>query len=143
MKLKISAALLERLETYLESHYPDEAAGLLLGKSVQAEQGEILDLYMLENNFEEQERYHRYKIEGLDMLRAEDAAAERDLHILGVFHSHPDHPSRPSEYDREYALPWFTYLITSIESGRAAESQAWQLAEDRSGFNKTELEIKP
>jgi proteasome lid subunit RPN8/RPN11 len=143
MKLKISPALLERLETYLESHYPNEAAGLLLGKSVQEGQGEILDLYMLKNNFEEQERYHRYKIEGLDMLRAEDAAAERDMQILGVFHSHPDHPSRPSEYDREYALPWFAYLITSVESGKAAESQTWRLAEDRSKFNEIELEIKP
>jgi len=53
---------------------------------------------------------------------------------LGVFHSHPDHPNLPSEFDREWAQPFFSYLITSVNSGQAAASRAWRLAEDRSVF---------
>jgi len=53
-----------------------------------------------------------------------------------VFHSHPDHPNRPSEFDREWAMPWFSYLITSVQAGRAVESRSWLLAEDRRGFEE-------
>jgi proteasome lid subunit RPN8/RPN11 len=54
--------------------------------------------------------------------------------LLGVFHSHPDHPDLPSEYDREWAQPYFSYLITSIGKGTAIESRSWRLLEDRSAF---------
>jgi proteasome lid subunit RPN8/RPN11 len=60
-----------------------------------------------------------------------------------VFHSHPDHPNHPSEYDREWALPWYSYLITSVNAGHATESRAWRLQEDRSGFDAEELLITP
>jgi proteasome lid subunit RPN8/RPN11 len=66
------------------------------------------------------------------MMAAEDEAEALGLDVVGVFHSHPDHPAEASETDREWALPWFSYLITSVRSGRAAESRSWRLVDDRS-----------
>lgn len=57
------------------------------------------------------------------------------------FDSHPDHPAQPSEFDREWALPWFVYVITRVELGRAVESRVWRLADDRSGFEEEPIVI--
>jgi proteasome lid subunit RPN8/RPN11 len=59
--------------------------------------------------------------------------------VIGVFHSHPDHPNQPSEFDRQWALPWFSYLITSIEKGTAVGSRSWRLEDDRTGFEEEEI----
>jgi proteasome lid subunit RPN8/RPN11 len=61
------------------------------------------------------------------------------MEVVGVFHSHPDHPAEPSEFDRGMAWPWFTYVITRVERGKAAESRAWRLAEDRGDFVEERL----
>ena len=66
-----------------------------------------------------------------DMIKAEDIADGLDLEIIGIFHSHPDHPARPSEFDRDSALPWYSYLITSVRKQIAQESRSWRLTEDR------------
>ena len=63
------------------------------------------------------------------------------LDIIGVFHSHPDHPDRPSEYDREWAQPFFSYVITSVQAGKAVESRSWRLAEDRTQFLEESIEV--
>jgi proteasome lid subunit RPN8/RPN11 len=75
-------------------------------------------------------------------MRAELAAEARQIDVIGVFHSHPDHPDRPSEYDRDWAQPRFSYLITSIESGEAVGSKSWRLADDRTRFTEEEIEIQ-
>jgi proteasome lid subunit RPN8/RPN11 len=59
--------------------------------------------------------------------------------VIGVFHSHPDHVAEPSGFDREWALPWYSYLITSVEEGRMRVSRSWLLREDRSGFDEEEI----
>ena len=75
------------------------------------------------------------------MLRSEQEAARRGLDVVGVFHSHPDHPNQPSEFDREWAMPWFSYIITSVNEGKAAGSRSWRLADDRSKFEEQEISI--
>src|SRR4030065_584569 len=71
-----------------------------------------------------------YSLDPSDRLRAEAEAERLGLEILGVYHSHPDHPARPSETDLELALPWYCYVITSVERGRVGASAAWRLADD-------------
>lgn len=63
------------------------------------------------------------------------------LDIVGVFHSHPDHPNRPSQFDRDWALPWYSYIITSVSAGKAVESRSWRLADDRTNFTEEDIEI--
>jgi proteasome lid subunit RPN8/RPN11 len=80
------------------------------------------------------ERRRRYLIPSDVMLREQRAADARDLDVVGHFHSHPDHPAAPSEFDREHALPNWSTVIVSVQQGQAADVLAWRLREDRSAF---------
>jgi proteasome lid subunit RPN8/RPN11 len=72
-------------------------------------------------------------------MQAELAAEALQLEVVGIFHSHPDHPAQPSEYDLEHSLPWYTYIITNIAAGDARKSRAWRLQENRDSFIEIEL----
>jgi proteasome lid subunit RPN8/RPN11 len=84
---------------------------------------------------------NRFLIDPLDQLRMEKDARARGLEVLGYYHSHPDHPARPSEYDREHAWPWYSYIIVSVVRGIAKDLTCWVLAEDRGTFHPEELEV--
>lgn len=133
MALLISSELLRRIHANGEAAYPEEGAGLMLG---QVEAGDKLVEQLMEftNAREESARHNRYLLTAEDVLRGEMEAARLGLEVIGVFHSHPDHPSRPSEFDREWAMPVLSYVITSVQSGKAVESRSWLLSEDRTGF---------
>lgn len=142
LALEISPAVLKSIHAHGEAAYPEEGAGLLLGK-VDGERRQVQALLEFENSREVEARHNRYLITAEDMLRGEQQAMQQGLDILGVFHSHPDHPNRPSEFDREWAMPWFSYLITSVEAGKALASRSWRLVEDRSSFTEEEIKINP
>lgn len=141
MTLIIPPELMRQLRTHAESSYPEEGAGLLMGL-VDGESRVVNAVYELSNARESGARHNRYLITPHDMLRAEDEAAQRGMEVLGVFHSHPDHPNRPSDFDRQWAMPWFSYLITSVESGRATGSRSWRLMEDRGSYFEEQIESK-
>jgi proteasome lid subunit RPN8/RPN11 len=138
MSLHISTELIEQIHRHGESAYPEEGAGLLLGRAG-GEQKEVTAILPLSNTREEGARFNRYLLSAQDYLYGEQEAARRGLDVLGVFHSHPDHPNRPSEYDREWAMPWFSYIITSVNSGKAAGSRSWLLGEDRQSFDEESI----
>ncbi len=102
--------------------------------SADGELRQVIAILGLSNAREDTARHNRYLLTPQDYLRGEQEGERLGLDVLGVFHSHPDHPNRPSEYDREWAMPWFSYLITSVQAGRSAESRAWRLVEDRTEF---------
>ena len=141
MKLLLAPGLARAIEEHGIEGYPEEAAGLLLGNP-RGEDRYASRLLPLENKFQAEKRNRRYLLEPEDMMEAEKKAEELELDILGVFHSHPDHPAEPSEYDRSHAWPWFIYLITSIRDGDAADHRAWQLKDDRSGFIEIPLQME-
>lgn len=140
MKLQLQANLLHRIEQHGETTYPDEGAGVLLGH-IDNRHAVIVDILPLENSFESSQRRRRYLIDARAMMEAEMAAEDRQLEVVGIFHSHPDHPAQPSEYDLEHSLPWFLYIITSIEAGNASSSRAWRLLDDRSQFEEIQFNI--
>ena len=131
--LEIDIAILAEIHRHGEAAYPEEGAGLLLG-SANGDLKRVTRLVAINNAREGGARHNRYLLTPEDYLRGEREAARQGLDVLGVFHSHPDHPNRPSEFDRAWAMPWFSYLITSVEGGRALESRSWKLADDRSSF---------
>ena len=141
MSLHISTQLIEQIQYHGESAYPEEGAGLLLGKAG-GEQKEVKVILPLSNTREDEARLNRYLLTAQDYLYGEQEAARRGLDVLGVFHSHPDHPNHPSEFDREWAMPWFSYVITSVNSGKAAGSRSWLLSEDRQAFNEELIIVK-
>jgi proteasome lid subunit RPN8/RPN11 len=131
--LKISSAILSQIHAHGEASYPEEGAGLLLG-SVDGQAKQVVSLLTLANAREASARHNRYLLTAQDYLNGEQEADRLGLEVLGVFHSHPDHPNQPSEFDREWAMPWLSYLITSVEAGKAIGSRSWLLSDDRSHF---------
>ena len=112
--------------------YPHEACGAILGFEAGAER-EVRALFPLVNRRDDSPR-NRFSVDAGDVRAAERAAAERGLELIGWYHSHPDHPAQPSEYDREHAWPWYSYVIVSVAAGQPREITSWRLADDRSQF---------
>ena len=140
MSLEIPPDILRQIQRHGEAAYPEEGAGLLLG-SRQGTAQQILAILDLPNTREDPARHNRYLLSAEDYLQAELEAERLGLEVLGVFHSHPDHPNRPSEFDRQWAMPWFSYVITSVEGGHAVGSRSWRLSEDRSAFEEEPIQV--
>lgn len=140
MNLKLSKDVLAKIHAHGEQAYPEEGAGFLLG--VENGTRDVQVIFPLTNSREDSARHNRYLITPEDYLKAELEADKLGLSLLGVFHSHPDHPNRPSEFDCEWAQPFFSYIITSVQSGKAIESRSWRLLEDRSQFVEEEIQTK-
>lgn len=140
MAIKISQALQQQIFQQMEGTFPNEGGGFLFG-SKQGDDTVIEDVIQIENIFETEEQYHRYAMTPQNWMNMEDEAEERGLLLVGYYHSHPNHPAIPSEFDRVHALPQFVYIITSVLDGKSAKQLAWLLSEDRSEFNKLDLII--
>ena len=138
MTLRLSENLLAQIHAHGEQAYPEEGAGFLLGAD--AKERIVHAISRLSNAREETARHNRFLIKPEDYLKAELEAERLGLSLIGVFHSHPDHPNIPSEFDREWAQPFFSYVITSVTSGKAVESRSWRLVEDRSKFVEEEIQ---
>jgi len=125
-----------------EKAYPDECCGVLLGVLGEAGEKSVTQILPVLNEFSEGEQYHRFLITPENMLAAEKKARALKLDVLGFYHSHPDHPARPSDYDREHALPFYSYIITEVEKGEARDFTSWVLKDDRSAFIAEDVIIK-
>ncbi|MDX2162839.1 MAG: M67 family metallopeptidase [bacterium] len=142
MAVMLSRTLQTRIFAALEGTYPNEGGGFLLGTR-QGDDVVIRDTVQVENVFEAEEQYHRYAMTPLDWARLEDEADARGLTLVGYFHSHPDSPAIPSVYDRDHALPNFTYLITQVQDAKAVDLRGWRLRPDRTQFEALDLTITP
>jgi proteasome lid subunit RPN8/RPN11 len=134
--LAISKQLLDLIHEHGEQAYPEEGAGFLIGTD-----GKVENVLPLQNAREQEARHNRFLITPEAYLNAELTADRLGLSLIGVFHSHPDHPNHPSEYDREWAQPFFSYIITTVNEGKAIESRSWRLVEDRSRFEEEAIEV--
>ena len=144
MTLSITASLIEQLHAHLEEAYPGEGAGFLLGKELDGSR-KVVSILKLPNSREESARHNRFLLNENDYLQAELAAERLGQDVLGVFHSHPDCPNRPSEYDREWAMPWFSYIITRVDgqngAGKAVSDLSWRLEDTRAGYFEEKIFI--
>ncbi len=148
MSLKLGQLHLESIRGHAEQDYPSECCGMMLGKA-DGDSKRVTEIVPLKNlrhdasraqellPLADQDREtdkNRFLIDPLDQLRVEKDARKRGLDVLGYYHSHPDHPARPSAYDRDHAWPWYSYVIIAVERGTPKELTSWVLAEDRSAF---------
>ncbi len=141
MKLVIPPSLHAGVQRHLEGAFPNEGGGFLIGK-FDGEDRVVTETRFVENIFATEEQYHRYLMEEGAFQAAEDYADDHGLTLVGYFHSHPDSPAIPSEFDRVHALPNFIYLILSVQTGRAVDSRVWILTDDRSRFEPVALDEK-
>ena len=134
MPLKIGAGDVGHIHDHAKEAYPEECAGALVGMNIEGMKI-VVDVWRAENTHEE-ERSRRFLIEPLKIKEFEERAAERDMDVLGFYHSHPDHPAEPSEYDREHAWPGWSYVIASVSAENVEDMRSWVLKGDRSGYDE-------
>ena len=139
MSLRLPASARAVLDDHLCRAYPEEGCGVLLG----AERGgarEVERAIALPNGREDS-RGNRYVIAPEGFLAAEREARAAGLDVIGFFHSHPDHPARPSAFDLEHAWPYYSYVIASVEQGRLTDLCSYRLSDDRSRFEPEPIEL--
>jgi proteasome lid subunit RPN8/RPN11 len=135
--IRISRELSSRIQAHAVETYPHECCGALLGSDGETDR-EVAGLLPLANRRNDSPR-NRFSISADDVRAAERAAQERGLDLIGWYHSHPDHPALPSEFDRQHAWPWYSYVIVSVERGEAKQMSSWRLTEDRARFMFEEI----
>ena len=108
--------------------YPDECCGFFFGNETGEER--IFTRIVVVNNSKEGDKRRRFEIAPKDYLDAERYADEIEVQLLGVYHSHPNHPAVPSEHDRVAAQPYFSYVIISVKENEIADLRSWQLNEN-------------
>jgi proteasome lid subunit RPN8/RPN11 len=151
--LKMSAEIAQKIREHGAQGYPNECCGALLGRdedgigstttgvAVSLPVREILALFPLVNRRDDSPR-NRFSVTAEDVRDSEKAAREKGLDVVGWYHSHPDHPARPSQYDREHAWPWYSYIIVSVANGKSQEMTSWRLSDDRSDYACEEIAIR-
>src|SRR5690349_9160807 len=138
--LEISKEVLDQIYAHGEAAFPDEGAGFLLGQiETDSTPRRITAILGLPNAREDEARHNRFLITPEDYLKGELEADRLGLSVLGIFHSHPDSPNNPSDYDRDWAQPFFSYIITSVYAAKAVQSRSWLLSEDRTHFDEEEI----
>ena len=133
LPLVLPADLRRQIESEGSAAYPNECCGILVGRDVQGRR--LVERLMQGTNvFEADEQYHRFSIDPRQQMKAEREAEAEGKVVLGFYHSHPDHPARPSEYDREHAWPFYSYVIVAIARGNAADMTSWVLDDASNQF---------
>jgi proteasome lid subunit RPN8/RPN11 len=154
--LWISGHLAERIRAHGAETYPHECCGALLGRDSEALDAgayespagewpkparEVLALFPLVNRRDDSPR-NRFSVTAEDVRDAEKAATAQGLDVVGWYHSHPDYPARPSQYDRDHAWPWYSYIIVSVQNGAPQDMTSWRLNDDRQEFSPEGIEIR-
>ncbi len=125
-------AIARRVAGAIRAHavevYPHECCGALFGAG-----RDVRVPFALPNTTDEGPR-RRFRVSTTDYRLSESRASELGLELLGFYHSHPDAPARPSQYDLDHAWPSFLYLIQSVEQGQPARLTGWYLGDRRSSF---------
>jgi proteasome lid subunit RPN8/RPN11 len=149
----MSAEIAGKIREHGAQGYPNECCGALLGRDADVSSAttmggavalpvrEIVALFPLVNRRDDSPR-NRFSVTAEDVRDSEKAAREKGLEVVGWYHSHPDHPARPSQYDREHAWPWYSYIIVSVANGKPQEMTSWRLSDDRSEYACEEIAIR-
>lgn len=139
MSVQLSRELIAGIRDHGTHQYPHECCGFLLG-TADRERKSVRRLLAAENARQDAARRNRFLITPDDYQAAERLAREAGLEVLGFYHSHPDAPARPSQYDLDHAWPWYSYVIVAMTRSGAAEMTSWVLEDDRSCFTPEPIE---
>jgi proteasome lid subunit RPN8/RPN11 len=132
-RFALAPAVERAIRRHGEETYPHECCGALVGRD-----GRVMSAVALPNMTEEGPR-RRFLVRPSDYRMAEQKVGELGGELLGFYHSHPDHPARPSQYDLDHAWPTFAYVIVSVAAGAAGDMTVWWLKDDRTTFEKGNL----
>jgi proteasome lid subunit RPN8/RPN11 len=136
--VQLNARVAATVKRHAVAAYPYECCGALIGR--QSDQGgvEIVEATELENVTDEGPR-RRFRVSPADYRESEARARELGAELVGFYHSHPDHPAQPSQYDLDHAWPNFSYVIVAVAGGTAGDLRSWRLLPDRSAFEEESI----
>ena len=151
MATALSSDTAQKIREHGAETYPHECCGALLGRDLDASttsepdtaqppSREIVALFPLVNRRDDSPR-NRFSVTSDDVRDAEKAAREKGIDVVGWYHSHPDAPARPSEYDRDHAWPWYSYIIVSVQKGEPRDTTSWRLHDDRAAYDPETIEV--
>ena len=139
--ISISPEDLSAIREHGERDYPYECCGLLIGRFDADGTKIVVETYPISNAREESAKRNRFLIEPEELMRGERYAARQKLDVVGFYHSHPESPAVPSQYDLEHAWPTYSYIIVSVMSQKAADLFSWEQQPDRSKFDSEEIKV--
>jgi proteasome lid subunit RPN8/RPN11 len=139
--IRLSKATEQSIRQEGELAYPNECCGILLGSSDAQGVAVVDQILPIENGREQEEQYHRFVITADDYLRADRVARQQGMDVIGFYHSHPDHPAVPSEFDRIHALPFYAYIIVAVAKQVSGALTSSRLTPDRQRFLQEEIDI--
>lgn len=142
LPVELAAEFDTHIRAHGESEYPNECCGILYGTDRDGVRT-IVEIEPVANAFESGEQFHRFSITSEVLLKAERTAAGKALLVIGFYHSHPDHPARPSEFDRVHAWPFYSYLIVAIAGGKSTDLTSWILDDSTEQFTAQQIRVKP
>jgi proteasome lid subunit RPN8/RPN11 len=135
----VRAQQLAAILAHGEKDYPNECCGLLVGRTDKGGGKVVEETFLIENASPEDARHDRSLITPKDLMRGEKYARSKQLEVIGNYHSHPDWPAEPSQFDLDHAWPTWSYIIASIREGKGSDLLSWELEPDRSRFNAEEI----
>ena len=138
--IQIGRAVVRRIEDHARDAFPEECCGFLLGSAARHRQ--VVDARPAKNVAADN-RTRRYEIDPIALLRVDDVARAKSLDLVGIYHSHPNHPAEPSEFDRSRASGWYSYVILKIEEGTPAEMTCWRFDTTKDQFEPETIVIRP
>ena len=154
MPLHLAEKLADAIRAHGAKDYPHECCGFLVGTSHPSQTEEAGGITASPSqwalggdtvtvaravpaaNMREDSPRNRFEIDPGELVRVDRAARAEGLGVVGFYHSHPDAPARPSEFDREHAWPGYCYLIVSVQAGLPLGMKNWRLRDDRSQFDE-------
>lgn len=137
--IQLSDEQRKEIAAHGERDYPYECCGLLLGSFADGGLKTISEVYPISNAREEQAKRNRFLIRPEELRRGERYAEAKGLEAVGFYHSHPDHPAVPSQYDLEHAWPVYSYVVVAVSGGVAGDLRSWEMEPDRSRFAEEEI----
>jgi proteasome lid subunit RPN8/RPN11 len=137
--IELSAAQQSEIRAHGERDYPHECCGLLLGRFTENGAKVCVETYPISNAREEEAKRNRFLIRPEELIRGERYATAKSLDVVGFYHSHPDHPAIPSNYDLEHAWPMYSYVVVAVKAGEAGDLRSWEMQADRSGFDEEDV----
>ncbi len=144
MDVVVESSAWSEILDHARNEYPDECCGFLVGsdRNSRPPAGRSVLRTIPARNRSSSTRSRRYLITSEDLLRVEQTLDGTDQAVVGFYHSHPDHPARPSEYDRDHAWPWYTYVVLAVRAGAPGDAGAFELDENSGEFRRVRWRIR-
>ncbi|MEO5763063.1 MAG: M67 family metallopeptidase [Vicinamibacteria bacterium] len=139
--ISVKAEHLSTIKSLGEAAYPNECCGLLIGRTHDDGRKVVVETFEITNAIADGAQHDRSLITPQDLMRGEKYARSKQLDVIGNYHSHPDWPAKPSQFDLDHAWPTWSYIIVSVPDRKATDIFSWELEPDRSRFNSENIDI--